>query len=58
MTISKLKKKEELKRERNWDPRKRWKAIQETISWAETLAAVPRNSREACLRKQARLLGS
>ena len=56
MNISELKKKEELKRERNWNPQKRWKVIQATITWAEAQASVPRNSRQACLRKQAHLL--
>ena len=56
MNISTLKKKEEIKRERNWDPQERWKVIQATITWAESQTAFPRNSRHACLRKQACLL--
>ena len=58
MTISELKKREEAKRERNWDPRKRWKAIQAMITWAESQPTVRRNTRAACLRKQAVLLRS
>ena len=58
MTISELKKREERKRERNWDPRKRWKAIQAMITWAESLPSVRRNTRGACLRKQAALIRS
>lgn len=30
-----LKRREEEKRERAWDPAERWRLIQETITWAE-----------------------
>ncbi|MDA0659629.1 MAG: hypothetical protein O2931_06370 [Planctomycetota bacterium] len=43
---------EERKRERNWDPAKRWRAIQDTIAWADLQAQHPRNSSHACLQAQ------
>lgn len=45
---------EESRRERHWDPRHRWLAIQETITWAEAQATVARNTRGACLARQTR----
>jgi hypothetical protein len=51
-----LKKREEEKRERCWDPRARWRIIQESIRWVDSQQVVPRNSRQACLANQARLL--
>ncbi|HBA84312.1 MAG TPA: hypothetical protein DCZ95_09490 [Verrucomicrobia bacterium] len=53
-----LKRFEEEKRERHWDPKERWLVIQETITWAEAQLPEPRNSRQACLEKQARILKS
>ena len=47
---------EHRKREANWDPALRWKVIQDTITWAEAQAAVPRNSRQRCLEAQKILL--
>lgn len=49
-----LKQEEEKKRERCWDPAERWKVIQQTITWAEQQADVPRNSPAACLAEEAR----
>ncbi|MBI5395886.1 MAG: hypothetical protein HZA91_11365 [Verrucomicrobia bacterium] len=43
---------EEERRERHWDPRRRWLAIQETITWAEAQATVARNTMGACLARQ------
>lgn len=43
---------EEARRERHWNPRRRWLAIQETITWAEAQATVARNTRAACLALQ------
>jgi hypothetical protein len=43
------------KRDRMWDPRKRWEAAQATITWAEK--TVQRNTRRRCLEEQARKLG-
>jgi hypothetical protein len=51
-----LKRREEAKRERHWDPAVRWRVLQETITWAEAQLPVPRNSKQACLREQARKL--
>ena len=51
-----LKQDEEAKRDRNWDARQRWKALQDMIAWAEAQATVRRNTREACLREQAKKL--
>ena len=56
MNIDDLKQEEEAKRDRNWDPRQRWKALQDMIAWAEAQATVRRNTREACLREQAKKL--
>jgi hypothetical protein len=47
---------EEAKRERNWDPKTRWMALQQTIAWAEQQSTVRRNTREACLAEQTRKL--
>jgi hypothetical protein len=43
---------EEQKRERHWDPRKRWALIQEAISWAESQSTVQRNTPQFCLLEQ------
>jgi hypothetical protein len=55
--LSELIQREEAKRERNWDPVKRWKVIQDTIAWAEQQATARRNTPAACLARQRRLLG-
>jgi hypothetical protein len=39
-----LKVAEEAKRERMWDARERWAALQNTISWAEAQQTVKRNT--------------
>lgn len=49
---------EEAKRDRNWDALARWKTIQQTIAWAEQQPTARRNTREACLLNQARILAS
>jgi len=46
---------EEARRNRHWDPVQRWKAILQTIAFAEAQQRVTRNSRQACLEQQARL---
>lgn len=56
--LSRLIQEEEAKRLRNWDSALRWKVIQETITWAETQTSVRRNTKEACLANQRRLLAS
>jgi hypothetical protein len=38
-----LKKAEELKRERNWNPAMRWRVLQDTIAWVEAQRAARRN---------------
>ena len=49
---------EELKRERHWDARERWRLILEAIAWAETQATVRRNTPQRCLAEQARKLAA
>jgi hypothetical protein len=44
---------EEARRDRNTDPLERWNAILQTIEFAEAQHPVKRNSKEACLEKQA-----
>ena len=53
-TLDDPKKREEQKRECCWDPVERWRVLQETITWADAQAPVPRNSREKCLELQKR----
>ena len=47
-----LKQREECKRDRLWDPRERWRVIQETLTWAEAQRTVRRNTPSTCLRLQ------
>lgn len=47
-----LKRYEEEKRERHWDPAVRWRVIQEMIAWADSQATGGRNTRERCLQLQ------
>jgi hypothetical protein len=49
-----LKAREEARRDRLWDPRRRWQALQDTISWAEAQAPVRRNTPAACVRIEQR----
>lgn len=51
-----LKRREEEKRERMWDPAERSRVLQETIAWAEQQLPQRRNTREGCLRRQRILL--
>lgn len=53
MTTTNLKQKEELKRERNWDPQMRWKVLQDTITWADAQNTVRRNTPARRLDEQA-----
>lgn len=55
-TLIELVEREAAKRERNWDPKLRWKVLQETITWVEAQATVRRNTPAACLANQQRLL--
>lgn len=43
---------EEAKRDAHWNPAERWRAIQETIAWADAQAPVTRNSKARCLELQ------
>ncbi|OGV73817.1 MAG: hypothetical protein A3K19_24520 [Lentisphaerae bacterium RIFOXYB12_FULL_65_16] len=43
-------------RERMWSPQARWRAIQDTLTWAESQRSVSRCTPEACLARQAHLL--
>ncbi len=47
-----IKQREEAKREAAWDPRERWRVLQEMITWAEAQATVCRNTPERCLALQ------
>jgi hypothetical protein len=49
-----LVRREQARRERAWDPAARWRAIQETITWAEAQATVRRNTPVACVAAEAR----
>ena len=51
---SAFKRDEEAKRDRNWNPEERWQVLLHTIAWAEQQQAVRRNTREECLRRQAK----
>lgn len=51
-----LKRNEEVRRERHWDPLARWQVLQETIRWAESQLRVRRNLPAERLREQARKL--
>jgi hypothetical protein len=46
------KKREEIKRDRCWNPQERWRVIQETINWAEQQNTVHRNDPATCLAEQ------
>ena len=48
-------KEEEARRNRNWNAQERWKAILQTIEWAEAQLPEKRNSKKACLERQALL---
>ena len=56
--FSELMQRESAKRERNWDPKVRWKVVQDTITWAEAQSTVRRNTPAACLANQRRLLAT
>ncbi len=47
-----LKRREEQKRETNWNEAQRWCALQETITWAESQNTVQRNTPKKCLELQ------
>ena len=49
---------EEAKRERCWDPKLRWKVFEETIAFIDSQQPVPRNSKQACLANQVKLIAA
>jgi hypothetical protein len=55
-SFEELKRREEQKRERCWDPAERWRVIQEMITWAESLPSVRRNTPARCLELQRAML--
>ena len=57
-SFNELVKREQAKRERNWKPQLRWKVLQETIDWAAAQNTMRRNTKQACLANQQRLLAA
>jgi hypothetical protein len=53
-----LKRSEEAKRERMWDPALRWRVLQQIIAWAESQATIQRNTPQKCLELQKAKLSS
>ena len=47
---------EEAKRNRHISPRKKWELFQQLLIWTESQPTGQRNTKEACLREQERLL--
>ena len=47
---------EEAKRAAKTDTPAHWRVIWENLNWAESQLPIPRNSKEACLAKQRKLL--
>ncbi len=56
LALNELKRLEEAKRDRCWEPAARWKALQETIAWAERQSSVRRNEKANRLAEQRRKL--
>ena len=54
--FSDLLRREEAKRAARTDTTEHWKTIWENLNWAESQLPVPRNSMQACLAKQRKLL--
>lgn len=50
--MTSLKRAEESRRGRAWNPRGQWKAMQEAMAWTEAQVAVMRNTPAGCLRKE------
>jgi len=55
-TTGDLKRLEEERRERHWDPRLKWQVIQRTISWADRQSTCQRNSKANRLKEEERKL--
>jgi hypothetical protein len=49
---------EEAKRAAKTDTPEHWQTLWENLNWAEPQLPIPRNSKEACLAKQRKLLAS
>lgn len=58
INLDQIKIEQEALRERHWDPKVRWKVIQETITWAEAQKTVHRNHPSTCLKLQSEKLKS
>jgi hypothetical protein len=58
LLFDELKRREEQKRERCWDPAERWRIIQEMITYVESLPSVRRNTPARCLELQRAILAS
>jgi len=50
--LDELKRREEQKRDAQWDALERWRLWQEMIDWLDGQASVPRNSPAKCLELQ------
>jgi hypothetical protein len=55
VNVDRLKQLEEQKRERCWNPQARWRVIQQMIDWVDSQQATSRNTKQACLARQAKL---
>jgi hypothetical protein len=55
--FSDLIRREEAKRAAMTDTPEHWRILWENLNWAESQLPIPRNSKEACLAKQRKLLG-
>jgi hypothetical protein len=56
--MSNILRQEELKRDRHFDAREKWRLILEAISWAEGQTTERRNTPRRCLAEQARKLST
>ena len=57
-SFAELVQREREKRERCWNPNLRWQVVQHTIGWVADQATVRRNTKQACLENQRRLLAA
>jgi hypothetical protein len=54
--FTELLRREEAKRAKMQTPAEQWQATLDALNWAESQLPVPRNSKEACLAAQRRIL--
>ena len=54
--FSQLVAEEEAKRSRLVSPQQKWEQLQQLLDWTESLPTVKRNTKDACLKEQARQL--